>query len=341
MSATGRTKRIDLAKLGLLLADDAPLPEGLERAQDVDGKPIVVQRTARAKGDFYRTPRETIEAILSHLKIPANALILDAGSGDGAIAAVLSEKYPSAEIVGIERDPELVARARERGLFNAEFVRGNWYKYTSELEAPDLVIMNPPFSFAREFVERALAIVKRGGTVCALLRIGFAAGRCRRDFHRRHGADMFLLEVRPSFTGEGCDATEYAWFVWRPGSGGRYEVLPVEKRRRAKKTKAAKANAVPALSRPRRVQRRKTASADSAAPLPEVLESGVDLGLGDAPAALLRDPLVCSVPGSLALPTDMVSVGDVPGANGVPLGAGHDSGIPAGDAPQARCDEAA
>lgn len=321
VSATGRPRRIDLDALRRKLSEEQA--EALAAGQPVElggdeltpavdvatGATVYVRRRKRSKGDFYTTPPECIRAILPKLEIPADAYVLDAGSGDGAIAAVVAEAYPGAEIVGVERNPELVEKARGRNLYNAEFVRGNFYRYSSSLHAPDLVIMNPPFSFARDFVERALAIVKRGGTVCALLRLGFLSSETRREFNRRHPADVYVLTRRPSFTGEGADATDYAWFVWGPGRGHRWETITPEKPRRAKKSKTAKKPRKKASASARTSAPVRTEAVD-VAPLHEVHSSDLGSGLEVAPPDVSRDPLVSSVPGSLPLPTDMVSVGD-------------------------------
>lgn len=320
VSATGRPRRIDLEALrralseeqAAALAEGKPVELGGEEVRsavdETTGATVYVRRRQRSKCDFYATPPECIRAILPKLEIPADAYVLDAGSGDGAIAAVVAEAYPGAEIVGVERNPELVEKARGRGLYNAEFVRGNFYRYSSSLHAPDLVIMNPPFSFARDFVERALAIVKRGGTVCALLRLGFLSSETRREFNRRHPADVYVLTRRPSFTGEGADATDYGWFVWGPNRGHRWETITPEKPRRVRKN-AKKAKRAPRRARAARTSAELPALPVQVPPLHEVhssdLGGGVVLPSSDVP----RDLVVSSVPGSFPLPTDMVSVG--------------------------------
>ena len=74
------------------------------------------------------------------------------------------------------------------------------------------------------------------GTVCALLRLNWLGAQERREFHRTHPADIFVLPRRPNFmagqinpkTGKKFtgDATEYAWFVWSNNrTGGNYFVL--------------------------------------------------------------------------------------------------------------------
>lgn len=215
MSATGRIKVLSPAL--------AP-PAGCEYPEGTSLR--VVTRTKRAKGDFYETPAWCVEAILPHLPFDGASLVVDAGAGTGAISAVVAARYPNLEILGVEKNPELVAKARARGLFAAEFVEADFEKWSPPGSAPDIVIMNPPFSRAREFVLHARAIVKRGGTVAALLRGGFLWGKGRREFHKKHASDLFPLTKRPSFTGDGkTDATEYAWFVWSPTSRGQIVFL--------------------------------------------------------------------------------------------------------------------
>lgn len=91
----------------------------------------------------------------------------------------------------------------------------------------DLVITNPPYSLAMEFVERALREIAPSGEVAMLLRLCWLAGQKRAAFHREHPGDVYVLPKRPSFTGKGTDSADYAWFVWGPGRGNRWEVLDV------------------------------------------------------------------------------------------------------------------
>jgi predicted RNA methylase len=262
MSATGRFRRVNPDVLAHALAEspveDARAAElralGTEvrEAQNELGETVYVTRTPRTPGDFYTTPRETIEAILPHLPLDGEPFVLDAGSGAGAIAHAVARRNPRAEVVGIERNPELVAKAREAGVHNAEFVQGSFLRYSPELESPDLIIMNPPFTFAKEFVERALAIIKRGGTVCALLRMNFMGSVGRAEFNRRHPAEVFVCTRRPSFVASGkTDASDYAWFVWGPGRGGKWAPLVIAKTRRKRVRKSTPKARAPKTQPPR------------------------------------------------------------------------------------------
>lgn len=76
----------------------------------------------------------------------------------------------------------------------------------------DLIFTNPPFSLAQEFITHSVA---RANTVIMLLRINFLASIKRYDWWAKTPPNaLYVLSKRPSFTGSGTDATDYAWFVW-------------------------------------------------------------------------------------------------------------------------------
>lgn len=76
----------------------------------------------------------------------------------------------------------------------------------------DLIFTNPPFTLAQEFVEHSLA---KANTVIMLMRINFLGSKARHEWWKKNPpSSLFVLSTRPSFTGKGTDATEYAWYVW-------------------------------------------------------------------------------------------------------------------------------
>ena len=75
----------------------------------------------------------------------------------------------------------------------------------------DLIFTNPPFSLAKEFVSHSLT---RAKTVFMLMRINFLGSKNRYEWWKENPpTSLFVLSSRPSFTGKGTDATEYAWYV--------------------------------------------------------------------------------------------------------------------------------
>lgn len=76
----------------------------------------------------------------------------------------------------------------------------------------DLIITNPPFSLAKEFIDHSL---KNSKCVIMLLRLNFLASIKRYEWWNSiPPTALYVLSKRPSFTGSGTDATDYAWFVW-------------------------------------------------------------------------------------------------------------------------------
>jgi hypothetical protein len=114
----------------------------------------------------------------------------------------------------------------------------------------DLVITNPPFALAMEFVEEALSITRFGGMVAMLLRLPWLASQKRAPWLRRHTPSVYVLPKRPSFyegapptpqptlfgddaaedaKGSGTDATDYAWMVWSKVDENGVERVPTVK----------------------------------------------------------------------------------------------------------------
>lgn len=88
----------------------------------------------------------------------------------------------------------------------------------------DVIITNPPFYLAEEFVRKALSCATH---VAMVLRLAFLESRRREAFHAQFPSDVYVLSRRPSFLGNGAtDSSAYAWFVWGPGRGGRWSILP-------------------------------------------------------------------------------------------------------------------
>jgi len=186
----------------------------------------------RAPNDFYATPATAIAPILKVLApcIEIAQGIVEPCAGDGAILRAIEPMVGAQSFVhAIEID-----RTRfEKLAFCLN------HKQKSHCEdflamAPDrfepnidLVITNPPYGLAIEFIKKSIEIAP-AGLIVFLLRLNFLEGLARAPFLREHAPDVYVLPRRPSFTGKGTDATAYAWFVWQGRAvrtSGRLEVL--------------------------------------------------------------------------------------------------------------------
>ena len=150
----------------------------------------------RRENDFYETPEYTINSLLSVLKMDSVNSFLEPCKGGGAIYDKIN--------CDIKRF--------------AEISKGVDYLTTSFLENRfwtnryDLIITNPPFSLAKEFIEKSLI---EGKSVWYLLRLNFLESKDRSDWWQdKLPTHLLTLSARPSFTGKGTDATGYAWFGW-------------------------------------------------------------------------------------------------------------------------------
>ncbi len=170
--------------------------------------------------DYYATPDEAVLPILRHLPRVRTVLDPAAGSGD------LLHHFRDSLMRGIEIDE---ARANAWGWTCANALEVKW-------PDADLCIMNPPFSEALAFVDKALTWqldYARANpnepmrTVAALVRLTFLESAQRRRLHQTNPADVYVLARRPRFRGDTnrTDSVTAAWFVWGAGFGGRWTVL--------------------------------------------------------------------------------------------------------------------
>ncbi len=180
--------------------------------------------------DFYETPSWAVRAIGPWLPVGETTRILDPGCGTGAILRTIGAMFPENEVLGLEKD-EARFLACEAST-DLPVAHGDFFSHT---ERWDLIISNPPYSHALEFVQHAMTLAP---VVCMLLRLPWIASQKRAAWHRENLSHIHVLPKRPSFTADGkTDATEYAWFIWGAGDAGAYDILEVDasdaKKRRA------------------------------------------------------------------------------------------------------------
>ena len=172
--------------------------------------------TVKNENDFYPTPEYTIDSILEEIDFSKVHSFREPCRGNGAIY-----------------DKVLITKKDYY-----ELSEGKDYLVGSAAERVDLILTNPPFSLAKEFIEKA---IKESDTVCMLQRVNFLGSQIRKAFwHKYPPTHLFVLAQRPKFIAKctkckpsnnyststtkcpvcgskvnpASDATEYAWFVW-------------------------------------------------------------------------------------------------------------------------------
>ena len=93
------------------------------------------------------------------------------------------------------------------------------------------ILTNPPYKFAKEFVLKALSLVKKGRKVYMFLKLTFLEGKSRyNELFSKYppkAIHVFSERVMCAKNGNfeemkagGGSAVAYAWFVWEKGYNG-------------------------------------------------------------------------------------------------------------------------
>jgi len=137
---------------------------------------------------------------------------LDAGCGFGALSPLLSSTQKR---VGL--DIQFEFGLRPSGLYDG-LIEQDFLQYTTGV---DLIVMNPPFSLAVEFVQHARSLAD---AVLALLPLScLAPKKYEPILGDGENFDQFVLGKRPAFTYPGSTGSgakfECAWFLWHHDVG--------------------------------------------------------------------------------------------------------------------------
>lgn len=170
---------------------------------------VAMDAENREKDDFYPTPREGIEALLSVEQF--NGAIWEPACGDGAISRVL-----------IERGHEVISSDlvdRGYGENRVDFLM-EW-----KPRAPN-IITNPPFKYVAPFMRQACALTT--GKVALLLRLACLEGNERGEIYKTSPlARVWVFSSRLQIWRNGVADSHasgviaFAWFVWEHGYGGK------------------------------------------------------------------------------------------------------------------------
>lgn len=185
--------------------------------------------TKRRKSDYYVTPVEEIEKFLnhiykddSHVTQAMNKNMLDpcaGGDKDHPMSYLTAFKNTNIgsflETIDIRQD----SRA---------YIKEDYLNYNTEREY-DIIISNPPFRDALDFIKKSLNDVRDEGYVIYLLRLNFFGSQKRFKFWQKNmPLYTYVHHKRMSFTDEGgTDSIEYAHFVWQKGNHPKFTKLKV------------------------------------------------------------------------------------------------------------------
>ncbi len=173
-------------------------------------------RGPKTGGQFDQnfTPSWAVDRLLEAWTPDApDGVWLEPGAGDGAIIKAVQRKR-SQFWHAVEIEKRFTKRLWDAcaGIVTiANFLTG----MPERLSDVSVVLGNPPFTWAMEFLEQAWKLCP-AAEVVFLLPLNFLASGKRRDMMAAWTPSLYVLPDRPSFTDDGAtDAQDYAWFRWR------------------------------------------------------------------------------------------------------------------------------
>lgn len=197
-----------------------------ENAQDQDwvGNSNSVYKTLGASNhtaeerqqcDYYATDPKAVEFLLENERF--SPYVWECACGEGHISKVLEAhgyKVHSTDLI-----------YRGYGCGGVDFLKVK--KADISRDFPRDIITNPPYKYAKEFVEQALNISPDTTKIAMFLKLTFLEGQARKKmFEKNPPKRIYVFSGRVKcakngdFDGAVSSAVCYAWFVWEKGFRG-------------------------------------------------------------------------------------------------------------------------
>lgn len=172
----------------------------------------------REQNDYYATPPLATKCLLNVFEkyLDKNINILEPSCGEGHISKV----FEDAGYNVISRD--IIDRGYGepfRDFLNDVYSDGNFN-----------IVTNPPYKFAREFVEKSMDIVNNGNYVIMLLKLTFLETSKRLEMFKKYPPKfiyVFSDRINCAKNGdfekesENGGAVCYCWYIWQKGFNGK------------------------------------------------------------------------------------------------------------------------
>ena len=173
----------------------------------------------REKDDYYATDPIAVDKLLSAVELPQE--IWECACGAGHLSERLIEHGKTVF------SSDLRYRGYDKALTGANFLETTPLLYYE----PCAIVTNPPYKYAKEFVEHALELLKDGDLCCMFLKLSFLEGKARKKLFVKSPPRQVLVfseRILCAKNGEfermkagGGSAVAYAWFVWEKGYTGK------------------------------------------------------------------------------------------------------------------------
>lgn len=171
----------------------------------------------RDEFDFYATDPSAAKMLLEIETISKN--IWECSCGEGHLSKVFEDAGYNV------KSTDLIDRGYGQG--GVDFLT-----QTEKFDGD--IITNPPYSVAKEFVEKAMELVEDGSKVIMFLKVQFLEGKARKKLFEKYPPKMVHVSSsritcakNADFKGMkdgGGSAVAYCWYVWEKGYTGTTEL---------------------------------------------------------------------------------------------------------------------
>lgn len=171
----------------------------------------------RIENDFYATNPLAVEMLMGVYQFN-NGSFLEPCVGNGNILKAVKDKFPHSKMVGVD----LIDRGHPNTIVN------DFLTYETD-EKFDNIITNPPYSLAKEFVEKGMELLSANGKMAMFLKIQFLEGAKRTEMFKEYPPKYIYVFTKRMPTWNNGQPTDpkgkrwattmcHAWFVWEMGS---------------------------------------------------------------------------------------------------------------------------
>jgi len=194
----------------------------------------------RHKTDYYVTPQNEIKNFLSEFLLDENIDRPDRMNWlDPCCGGDKENEASYLSVIKEEFDP-VICGIDIREDSHADVIMDFLSCEKQNMDKHDIIISNPPFLHAKEFILKSLDFVNEGGYVIMLLRLNFFGSIDRKSLfeefmpmycyvhHKRMSFIPKDTTVDGKLTKKGStDSIEYAHFVWKKGVNPEFTKLKV------------------------------------------------------------------------------------------------------------------
>lgn len=161
--------------------------------------------------DYYATDPKAMELLLEMERFNNN--IWESACGEGHLSEVLVKNGYNV------KSTDLIDRGYGTG--GVDFLKDEFEIFNGD------IITNPPYKYAKQFIEKSLSIIPKGNRVAMFLKLTFMESKGRKQMFIDNppkviyvSSSRLLCVKNGDFSKKESSAVAYAWYIWENGYKG-------------------------------------------------------------------------------------------------------------------------